>query len=94
MECQAASLFFSSCTCAKVVFTSTFLKCRFRLKVEIISRFLLRTNVAFFLNQSHKQSKSIHVNKVSLMTWFIHNPQYNLKVKWLLVNKFNMILNN
>ena len=24
--------------------------------------------------------------------WLIHSPQYNLKVKWLLVSKFNMIL--
>ena len=44
--------FFCSCTCVKVFFTKTFLKCRFRLKVEIISTFRLRTNVAFFLNQS------------------------------------------
>ena len=35
----------------KGLFTNTFLKCRFRWKVEIISTFPLRTNVAFFLNQ-------------------------------------------
>ena len=59
--------FFCSCACVKVLFTNTFLKCRFlkcrfRWKVEIISTFPLRTNVAFFLNQSFL---SIHVNIVS-----------------------------
>ena len=44
--------FFCSCTCVNVLFTKTFLKGQFRLKVEIISTFPLRTNVAFFLNQS------------------------------------------
>ena len=44
--------FFCCCTCVKVLFTNAFLKCRFRLKVETISTFPLRTNAAFFLNQS------------------------------------------
>ena len=54
--------FFCSCTCVKVLFTDTFLKCRFCWKVEMISAFPLRTNVAFFLNQS---ILFIYVNKVS-----------------------------
>ena len=54
--------FFCSCTCVKVLFTDTFLKCRFRWKVKIISTFSLRTNAVFFLNQSFL---CIHVNKVS-----------------------------
>ena len=29
-----------------------------------------------------------------IVTWLIHNPQYNLKVEWILDNKFNMILDN
>ena len=51
-----------SCTCVEVLFTDTFLKCRFRWKVEIISTFSLQTNVSFFLNQSFL---CIHVNEVS-----------------------------
>ena len=42
------------------LFTDIFLKCRFHSKVEIISTFSLRTNVAFFLNQLFL---CIHVNK-------------------------------
>ena len=45
--------FFCSCTSVKVLFTTTFLKCR---------TFPLRKNVVFFLNQSFL---CIHVNKVS-----------------------------
>ena len=60
VECRGDIAFFYSCTCVKVLFTDTFLKCRFRSKVEIISTFPLRTNVAFFLNQSFL---CIHVNK-------------------------------
>ena len=83
---------FCSCTCVKVLLTDTFLKCRFRWKVEIISTFPLRTNVVFFLNQSFL---SIHVNKLShIITSLIQSPQYHLKVKLLFVNKFNMILDN
>ena len=51
-ECRGDIAVFCCCTCVKVLFTNAFLKCRFRLKVEIISTFPLRTNVAFFLNQS------------------------------------------
>ena len=47
--------------------------------------------MSFVLNQSFL---SIHVNKVSIVKWLIHTPQYNLKVKWLLVNKFDMMLDN
>ena len=54
--------FFCSCTCVKVFFTNTLLKCRFRWKVGIISTLPLRANVTFFLIQSFF---SIHVNKVS-----------------------------
>ena len=61
-ECRGDIAFFCSCTWVKVLFTDTFLKCRFRWKVEIISTFRLWTNVAFFLNQSFW---SVHVNKVS-----------------------------
>ena len=52
--------FFCSCTCVKVLFTNAFLKCRFRLKVEIISTFPLRTNVVkpVILAYSCKQSES------------------------------------
>ena len=60
--------------------SDTFLICRFRWKVEIISTFPLRTNVAFFLNESFL---CIYVNKVSHYNMVIHSPQYNLKVKWL-----------
>ena len=80
-----------SCTCVKVLFTNTLPKCRFRWKVRIISTFPLRTEIAFFLIQLFL---SIHVNKVSLITWLINSLQYNLKVKWLLVNKLNMTLDN
>ena len=34
-----------------LLFTDTFLKLRFRWKVEIISTFPIRTNVAFILNE-------------------------------------------
>ena len=34
------------------------------------------------------------VNKGVIITWLIHRSQYNLKVKWLLVNNFNMILDD
>ena len=54
--------FFCSCTCVKILFTDTFLKCRFWWKVEIISTFPLQTNVAFFLSKSFL---SIDLNKVS-----------------------------
>ena len=57
-----------------------FLKCRFRLKVEIISRSPLRTNVALFLNQSFL---CIHVNKVSHYKMVYSRFTINLKVKWL-----------
>ena len=62
MKCRGDIAFFYSYTCVNVLFTNTSLKCRFRLKVDIISTFLLRAKVAFFLNQSFL---SIHVNKVS-----------------------------
>ena len=94
--------FFCSCTCVKVLFTDTFLKCRFRCKVEIISTFPLRANVTFFLNQSFL---CIHVNKVSHYNMAYSQSTLNLKIKWLrlknieiskglLVNKFSMILDN
>ena len=86
----------------KSFFTDTFLKYRFRWKVEIISTFPLRTNVAFFLNQSFL---STHVNKVShcnmaysqsvickMAEYF--NLSNNVVSKGLLVDKFNMILDN
>ena len=72
--------FFWSCTCVKVLLTETFLKYRFRWKVEISSTFTLRTNVAFFLNQSFF---CIHVTKWVTIIWLNHSPQCNLKVKWL-----------
>ena len=92
-ECRGDIAFLCSCTCVKVLFTETFLKCPFCWKVQIISSFPLRTDVAFFLNQ---WLLSIHVNKVIhySVTCLIHSPQYNLKVKWLLANKFNMTLDN
>ena len=51
-ECRCDIAFFLVLHMRKSFFTNGFLKCRFRLKVEIISSFPLRTNVAFFLNQS------------------------------------------
>ena len=88
--------FFCSCTCVKVLFTETFLKCRFRWKVEIILTFTLRTNVAFFLSQLFL---CIHVNKVSHYKYglfTVHNVAQKLNgcvlqlgkreiSKWLLV---------
>ena len=70
--------FFCSCTCVKVLVADAFLKCRFRWKVEIISTFPLRTNVAFFLHQSFL---CIHVNKVIrvIIIWLIYSSQF----KWL-----------
>ena len=91
VECRSDIAFFCSYTCVNVLFTNTFLKCRFRLKVEIISTFLLRTKVAFFLNQSFL---SIHMNKVSDYNMAYSQSTIKLKKKWLLVNKFNMILDN
>ena len=44
--------FFCSSTCVKVLRSDTFLECRFRWKVKIISAFSLPKNVAFFLSQS------------------------------------------
>ena len=70
--------FFLSCTCVKVLFTNTFLKCRFRWKVEIISTFPLRTNVAFFLNQL---LLSIHVNNVSHYNMVYSQSAMQLKSK-------------
>ena len=67
--------FFCSSTCVKVLLTNAFLKCRFRLKVEIISTFPPRTNVAFFLNQSFL---CIHVSKASHYNMIVYK-----KVKWL-----------
>ena len=97
--------FFCSCTCAKVLFIDTFLICRFRWKVEIISTFSLRKIVAFFLNQSFL---CIHVNKVSHYNMVHSHSTIYLKSKMaayfnlnnneiskeLLLNKFNMILDN
>ena len=53
-ECRGDIAVFCSCTCVKVLITNAFLKCRFRLKVKIISTFPLRTNASplLFLNQS------------------------------------------
>ena len=68
MDCKrnvvATSPFFCFCTCLKILFTNTFLKSWLRWKVEIVSIFPLRTNVAFFLNQSFL-CIHIHANKVS-----------------------------
>ena len=91
VECRVDIAFFRSCTCVKVLFTNTFLKYRFRWKVEIISTFPPRTNVAFFLSQSFL---CIHVNKVSHYNMTYSQSTIQLKVKWLLANKFNMILDN
>ena len=70
---------------------STFLKCRFRWKVGIISTFPLRTHVAFCFNQSFLCD---HVNKVSHYNWLIHSPRYIMAAYFNLNNKFNMILGN
>ena len=63
--------FFGFCTCVAVLSTDTFLKFRFWWKVQIISTFLLRTNVAFYLSKSFL---SIHLNKWVIVTWLIHSP--------------------
>ena len=88
----AASLFFCSCTCVKVLFTNTFLKCRFPREVEIISIFPLRTNVAFFLNRLFL---CIHVNKGFIIIWhiiwlIIWYSQFTMKLKSKMAACFNL----
>ena len=71
--------FFCSCTCVKVLFTDTFVKCQFRWNIEIISIFPLRTNVAFFLNQL---LLCIHVKKGVIITRLISSSQYTQFFLW------------
>ena len=91
-------LFFCSCTCVKVLFTDTFLKCRFRWKVEIIFRLCLFFLKPIIFVYSYKQSESLQhdlftVHNMSEMAAYF-NLNNNEISKNLLVNKFNMILDN
>ena len=90
--------FFCSCTCVKVLFTDTFLKCRFRWKVEIIFRLCLFFLKPIIFVYSYKQSESLQhdlftVHNMSEMAAYF-NLNNNEISKNLLVNKFNMILDN
>ena len=59
--------FFCSCTCIKVLFTDTF---HFPVSCSKQMSLFFKPNI-------------FCVNKVTLITWLIHSPQYNLKVTWL-----------
>ena len=57
--------FFCSCTCVKVLFTDTFLKCWFCWKVEMISAFPLRTSLSLAMFWNSEKLSNFKAHKLS-----------------------------
>ena len=95
--------FFCSCTCLKVLFTDIMLKCRFRSKSKNHFNFFAPNKCRFLFKPiifvySCKQSESLWhglftVHNICEMAAYF-NLSNNEISKELLVNKFNMILDN